>query len=271
MDIKEKFCFIIMPISDVDGYPAGHFKRVYDFLIKPACKLAGFTAMRADDVLNTNYIALDIVKQIINADMALCDLSARNPNVLYELGIRQAFNKPVTLIKDTATHRIFDIAGFRDVEYEESLRVDTIQSNVPLIADTIKNTYESKGTEINSLVSLLSIEPAKVEKSIPITIDTELLLNSINSIDLRIKDLESKITRTKTVFKPSTELANYLKSKFDLEIGDRIEHSKFGPGIIVSIEGSIHNPVLTVDFDEHERKKMMLNYMKYNKIEDLPF
>ena len=31
-----KECFVIMPISDVDGYPAGHFNEVYTELIKPA-------------------------------------------------------------------------------------------------------------------------------------------------------------------------------------------------------------------------------------------
>ena len=39
-DIKEKnslkTCFVIMPISDVDGYEKGHFGRVYEYLIKPA-------------------------------------------------------------------------------------------------------------------------------------------------------------------------------------------------------------------------------------------
>ena len=39
-EIKEekpkKTCFVIMPISDVDGYEKGHFGRVYEYLIKPA-------------------------------------------------------------------------------------------------------------------------------------------------------------------------------------------------------------------------------------------
>lgn len=35
---KLKKCFVIMPISDVDGYPKGHFNRVYDYIIVPACK-----------------------------------------------------------------------------------------------------------------------------------------------------------------------------------------------------------------------------------------
>ena len=42
VEAKLKTCFVIMPISDVDGYEKGHFIRVYDYLIKPACEIAGY-------------------------------------------------------------------------------------------------------------------------------------------------------------------------------------------------------------------------------------
>lgn len=34
--IKEKVCFVVMPIADMDDYENGHFTRVYNHLIKPA-------------------------------------------------------------------------------------------------------------------------------------------------------------------------------------------------------------------------------------------
>ena len=265
----EKTCFIIMPISDHGDYPKGHFKRVYDFLIKPACEAAGFKPIRADDILNTNYIALDIVKNIINADMALCDLSSRNPNVLYELGIRQAFNKPVTLIKDSKTQRIFDISGFRDVEYDESLRIDSVQTNIDVISDTIKNTFESSGTEINSLISLLGIEPAKIEKNVQISIDTELIINAINNLDLKVKDLYKR--NNENVF--DTDVPAYIEftngellsqdEVMQLKKGDRVNHIKAGKGTILNILGSLHNPIAEIEMDNGENKKFMLNYAKF--------
>ena len=39
-----------MPIADMVGYNPDHFTRVYNHLIKPACKDAGFKPVRADDV-----------------------------------------------------------------------------------------------------------------------------------------------------------------------------------------------------------------------------
>lgn len=98
MSEDKKECFVIMPISDAEGYDKGHFTRVYEHLVKPAVIEAGFEPMRADDTSKANFIVVDILKQILESDMAICDLSSRNPNVFYELGIRQAFNLNSCLI-----------------------------------------------------------------------------------------------------------------------------------------------------------------------------
>ena len=49
MSEDKKKCFVIMPISDAEGYDKGHFTRVYEHLVKPAVIEAGFEPMRADD------------------------------------------------------------------------------------------------------------------------------------------------------------------------------------------------------------------------------
>jgi hypothetical protein len=44
----QKTCFVIMHISDGDPYDIGHFKRVYEYIIKPACFEAEFPPVRGD-------------------------------------------------------------------------------------------------------------------------------------------------------------------------------------------------------------------------------
>ena len=122
---ENKNCFVIMPIADCDGYEKGHFAHVYDDIIKPAIDKTEFTAIRADEVKETNFIHLDILKKLIDAPIAVCDLSTRNPNVLFELGIRQAFDKPVVLIQEKGTPKIFDIAPLRYLEYSKEDRKST--------------------------------------------------------------------------------------------------------------------------------------------------
>lgn len=177
---KSKSCFVIMPISDVEGYDAGHFDRVYDHLIKPACEKAGFIPDRADKNSKSNFIVVDILKQIISSDMAICDLSARNSNVFFELGLRQAFNLKTVLIKDTKTPRSFDISGLRSIDYSETLRVDDVKKNIELIAKSLKETYEAQDGEVYSLVQLLAVEgPAKLPSNIKLSDDSSVLLREI--------------------------------------------------------------------------------------------
>jgi len=77
-------CFVAMPISDPDGYEPGHFLRVYEQVFRPACERAGVRAVRADDVRETNLIHLDVLRRLVDSPVVLCDLSGRNPNVLFE-------------------------------------------------------------------------------------------------------------------------------------------------------------------------------------------
>ncbi|WP_323635137.1 hypothetical protein [Pectobacterium polaris] len=178
---KKKTCFVIMPIADVAGYDTGHFTRVYHHIIKPACDLANFEAIRADDINSSHMIVVDILKKIVECDIAICDLSSRNPNVLYELGLRQAFNKKTVLIKDNKTESIFDVQGFRYAQYDSALRVDNVNSQVIKISEALKETMNASG-DINSIVQLLHVEPAEIKGKTHLTDGDTYLLNSINEL-----------------------------------------------------------------------------------------
>jgi Superfamily I DNA and RNA helicases len=48
----------------------------------------------------------------------------------------------------------------------------------------------------------------------------------------------------------------------NLQVGQRVEHQKFGFGEVIKMEGSAHNPIATVKFELNGEKKIMLNYAK---------
>ena len=89
-------------------------------------------------------IQLDILRQLLDAPMALCDLSSRNPNVLFELGIRQAFDKPVVLVQEEGTPSIFDIAAFRYVKYDKTMQYRTVIDEQEEITQAINGTQFAK-------------------------------------------------------------------------------------------------------------------------------
>lgn len=161
-------CFVIMPIAEVDTHPPGHFLRVYTDIISPACAAAGFKAIRADDVKQSNLIHLDILEKLLACPMAVCDLSTSNPNVLFELGLRQAFDKPVALIQEVGTRRIFDIALLRYTEYRKERLYHEVNEDQRRIASCIRDTAEAvrKSEGINSLVKLLALsKPASLPET----------------------------------------------------------------------------------------------------------
>jgi len=263
-----------MPISDCDNYASGHFNRVYEYIIKPSCEKAGFIPVRADEIMTTNYIALDIIKHIINSEMAICDLSARNPNVLYELGIRQAFNLPVTLIKDTKTNRIFDIQGFRDIEYDDSLRIDSVQGTIDELSEVIKNTHQATN-EINSLISLLGIEPAKISGKTKISGETELILNSISGMENRLSNIEIRLrpnehTNLIDFQIPPDNIGEIITvNDFEtLKLGDEVYHLKFGKGIIMDLNeiGENSDKLAVVKFKSGSAKNLALKFANLRRI-----
>lgn len=161
---NNKTCFVIMPFTDGEGYDKGHFQRVYEDVIVPAVKKCGLEPQRADQVQQTNLIHIDILHKLLDAPICICDLSTRNPNVLFELGIRQAFDKPVVLIQEKGTPKIFDIAMLRILDYTKEMKYRDVLEIQKQLADAIAATIEAEkdSTNVNSIVKLLSINPAVI-------------------------------------------------------------------------------------------------------------
>lgn len=225
---EKKKCFIIMPISDAEGYDKGHFTRVYEHLIKPACEQAGFESIRADDTSKANMIMVDILQKILECDIALCDLSSRNPNVFYELGFRQAFNRKTVLIKDTKTAMPFDISGIRTLAYNENLRIDEVKKTIPEIAKCITETLEADDKEVNSLLQLLSVEkPASLPDKVILSQDSSMILNAIEELNNKF-ELLSNCTKHSSLGLPAGGVVNigdtlYIdKNNEHLELGELI-------------------------------------------------
>lgn len=254
-----------MPISDQEGYDVGHFGRVYEHLIKPACIQAGFIPIRADEQSKTNYIVVDIIKKILEADMVVCDLSAKNPNVLYELGIRQAFNKRALLIKDKRTSKIFDIQGLRYIEYHEDLRIDSVQNRVVEISKGIKETYDASETEINSLIQLLSIKPAQLKDTVELSDDTSVILKAINSINDRLSFMEGRIKLVKNVMGESTH--SYDINGQMITIGDTIYIDHREKGIL----DDVYPNEVWIRTPNNEIQKITADSNLFNKISKYPF
>lgn len=106
-----KTAFVIMPFrKPYDGY----FNQIY----RVALEEAGFQATKADDLFAPRPIIEDIRAKIIAADILLCEMSGRNPNVFYELGLAHAIGKPAILLSNTKKDIPFDLSHVRAIVYD---------------------------------------------------------------------------------------------------------------------------------------------------------
>lgn len=245
-------CFVIMPIADRPPHKEGHFRRVYEDIIKPACITAGYSPLRADEVQQTNLIHHDILKRLVDSPMAVCDLTAHNPNVMFELAIRQAFDKPTVLVQEVGTSRIFDISVFRTIDYRPALDYREVLEDQTAISDAIRATATQGKAEVNSLIRLLSLSPATLPSSSETT-PTDVLRLVISEISalrdevLRLRRA-SRVEYASALHPVTSEFARLVATSGVLGDSRQVEQSELFASVarlndeIANLELISHNP-----------------------------
>lgn len=85
--------------------------------IRAACESHEFNCVRADDIWEETAIIDDIFSLICRSGIVVCDLTDRNPNVLYEMGIAQTIGKPVVMLTQNESDIPFDVKSQRYLKY----------------------------------------------------------------------------------------------------------------------------------------------------------
>lgn len=140
--------------------------------------------VRADKIGSPSSISYDIVNHIIKSDLVIADVSDLNPNVFYELAIRNAIQKPVIVIKAEDQKMPFDIYDKRAISLEMSDARQWTNAKKELTTQ-VQNAEKDPQTASKSILSDFSgfqIEPSNNE-------GTE------SDLKLEIKDMRSEMRR----------------------------------------------------------------------------
>ena len=92
------------------------FTSVYDSL-KATVESVGRRCRRADEIWENPAIIQDIVSLIDRSRVVVCDLTGRNPNVFYEIGIAHTLGREVIWITQNEADIPFDLRHLRYVRY----------------------------------------------------------------------------------------------------------------------------------------------------------
>ncbi|MEM9412673.1 MAG: hypothetical protein AAGA30_16290 [Planctomycetota bacterium] len=104
-------CFMMMPFGK-------WFDRYYRDIYVPAIKDAGFEPVRGDELFSTGSVVEQIWEQVVKSTVLLADLSDKNANVFYELGLAHAAGKPVVLTAPKIDDVPFDLRHLRVIVYD---------------------------------------------------------------------------------------------------------------------------------------------------------
>lgn len=107
-------CFVMQPFASPLG---DYYEKVY----KPAIEKAGLKPVRADaDIFGSGKIMDQVWGGINAAKVLVAELTSRNPNVFYELGLAHALKKPVVLVSSREDDVPFDLQHIRVIYYDVS-------------------------------------------------------------------------------------------------------------------------------------------------------
>lgn len=219
-----------MPHEDLEGYPQGHFNRVYEYVIAPACRSASFTPERVNDALALTGDLLDAYKTLVESEMVICDFSGLHQSVGYGFVLRKALNLPVVLVKDIKTPAMGATDEFGCVTYDESLRIDTVQSETNALTEAINQAYHQKG-EHHSLLN--SIQQGEIQTSVA-------------------ADEEDKKEKKLPIISPLPEYVGepFSQPEMDkLKVGDFLFHLTRGKGEITSVKNAGREKLAGIKFD----------------------
>lgn len=109
-------CFVLMPFTEPT------IARVYRDVVTPALEAAALHPNKADDRYGFDVME-DIWTGLNEARLVVADVTGRNPNVFYEVGIAHTLGKPLLLLSADGGKAIpFDLNRFRHILYRPTPR-----------------------------------------------------------------------------------------------------------------------------------------------------
>lgn len=106
----ENTCFVIIPFNEL-------YQSHYETIIRPAVEKAGLHCVKGDEIYSKPRIMDDIWKAIRSSRLVIAELTGKNPNVFYEVGLAHAIGKPVIILTREEDDVPFDLRSLRYLYY----------------------------------------------------------------------------------------------------------------------------------------------------------
>ncbi len=205
---KPLVCGLVMPISALDGCTEEHWgdvKAIITEAVESIQKLK-FNIKPVSVADDVGVIQKRIVQNIYNSDIVICDVSGKNPNVMFELGMRLAFDKPTVIVIDGNTDYAFDTGIIEHISYPRDLRFNRMVAFKSSLADKVLATYKAAQADPNHSTFLKNFGKFQV---------ANLSENAVPADKLAVEmltDMQVEIAQIRRMFHRSTNRKPQLRS-----------------------------------------------------------
>jgi hypothetical protein len=183
-------CGIVMPLSAIDDCNEAHWTEVMSIL-SDAITGAGLRPNLVSNADESGIIQKRIIQNLFDNPIVVCDVSGKNPNVMFELGIRLAFDKPTIVIKDDKTDYSFDTSPIEHIPYPRDLRFSKIVDFKIKLTEKIKATLAASRSDPNYTTFLKHFGEFKVANLVHREIGPqEYILEEISEIKHYLRRME---------------------------------------------------------------------------------
>lgn len=180
-----------MPISAIDGCLESHWADVLE-IFSEAIEQAGFEPNLVSNADDVGIIHKRIIQNLYENPIVICDVSGKNPNVMFELGLRLAFDKPTVIVKDEKTPYSFDTSAIEHLEYPRDLRFSRIVDFKQKLAEKIGATYKKSVSDPDYSTFLKHFGEFKVAKLETKEVSgQEFILDELRGLRSSMRRLES--------------------------------------------------------------------------------
>lgn len=183
--VTKKNCFVITPIGD----PGTAIRRATDGLIaaiRPGLENA-FEIHVPHLMSDAGSITAAVIEHILNDDLVIANLTALNPNVMYELAVRHCNQKPIVMLAQVGTKLPFDISDQRTVFYENDL------SGMGEIVAALGPAVEMAMSAPNSKNPVASVSKAIVMREATVSETDQYILQRLDTLTNLVERLSGAL------------------------------------------------------------------------------
>lgn len=193
---EEKECFFITPIGEEGSEDRQRSDKVRKHILEKALSEYRYTVVRADDNDNQGSITNKVLQKTLESELVIADLTNRNANVFYELGVRHAAGEPYIQIMDADQSLPVDLQNENtifyglDVAEAEKARED-IKTRVEMIEDGDWNSDNPVSRTVNFEELVSNADPDDKD-----TIELlQKVSDNMSRLEKKVDVLEQKVNK----------------------------------------------------------------------------